>query len=160
MLLQPRIWEVLEYFVGECAGVLRRRMPARTVFGVLAIFLGCVLLGAEAFVARDPTLLVIVAALVATAWAVRYRGLRLALAAAARRLKRLNRPSRRAGFVRAGEFVDAGANAGVERSPLPLRAQALRRFGRYHQVNEAANVVTGVEHIARQDERTPGLPAR
>jgi len=68
MLVQPRVWEVLEYSVRECAGVLRRRMPARTVLGVLGVSLGLVLLGADAFVAHDPTLLEIVAALVGTAW--------------------------------------------------------------------------------------------
>ena len=127
MLVQARIWEVLEYSARECAGVLRRRMPARTALGALAVYLGLVLLGADAFLAHDATLLAIVAALVATVWVVRYRSPRLALAAAARRLKRLNRSRRRARLVRAGEFVDAGADARVERRFLPHAAEALLR---------------------------------
>jgi len=77
MLVQARVWEVLEYSVRECAGVLRRRMPTDTVLGVLGVSLVLVLLGADAFVAHDLTPLAIVAALVGALWAVRYRGLRL-----------------------------------------------------------------------------------
>src|SRR5436190_4148163 len=175
MLVQARVWEVLEYSVRECAGVLRRRMPTDTVLGVLGVSLVLVLLGADAFVAHDLTRLAIVAALVGALWAVRYRGLRLAFPAAARRLEHRYGPGRRAGLVRAGELVDAGADARIERRLLPHAAEALlraqdvavagedrgqrrvdrgvQRFGRYYPLHEApVERLPGVDALARQHE--------
>jgi hypothetical protein len=168
MLHQARFWGSLDDSLRECAGMLRRRMPAGTVLGVLGVCAAFVLLGADAL-ARDPTLLV--AALVGT----------LALALATRRLERRNRARRRPRFVSAREFIDACADAGVERRLFPDPAEPLlrpqdvgvrgedriergidrgvQRFGRYYPLHEApVECVPGTDGFAGQHEpaRSPG----
>src|SRR5262245_51973260 len=123
MLGQARIRGVLEYSLRECAGMLRRRMPGGTVLEVLAVSVVFLLLGVDAFVAHEGTLLLVIAALVALALALQSRRLRLVFSAAARRLERRNGSRRRPRLVGAREFVDAGADARVQRRFFPHPAK-------------------------------------
>ena len=175
MLDQARVWEVLEYSFRECAGVLRRRMPVGTVLGVIGLCVVFVLLGADGFAAGDATLVASVASAIAILGALRYRPLRLAFAAAARRLERRNRAPGRSGFERARELVDARLDARFERRLFPhpaqplLRAQdaggrgeqraergvhgGVQRFGRYYPLHESpVERFPGVDGFAGQHQ--------